>query len=63
MLDEYLLNFWLLKMPAQNAKRKKKLGPLKVKSVPTDECIFHKMNIETFDYNTESWVGEAISKE
>ena len=22
----------------------------------------HTMNIETFDYNTESWVGKAISK-
>ena len=28
-----------------------------------DEWILHTMNINTFDCNTESWVGEAISKE
>ena len=58
MLDEYLLNLWLLKMPTENAK-----GPLKVRSVPMNEWILHTVNIETFDYNTESWVRKAISKE
>ena len=38
------------------------LGSLKVRSSPMDERILHTMNFETFDYNTESWVGEAISK-
>ena len=27
-----------------------------------DEWILNTMNIETFECNTESWVGEAISK-
>ena len=27
-----------------------------------DEWIQHMVNIETFGYNDESWVGEAISK-
>ena len=32
-----------------------------------DNCAFkgwtlHTMNVETFDYNAESWVGETISK-
>ena len=27
-----------------------------------DDWILHTMNIETFDYNTESWIEEAISK-
>ena len=26
------------------------------------EWILNTMNVETFDYNTEAWVGEAISK-
>ena len=38
------------------------MGSLKVISAPMDECILHTMNIETFDYNSESWGGEAISK-
>ena len=38
------------------------LGPLKVRSEPMNEWILHTMNIETFDYNTDSWVGESISK-
>ena len=41
---------------------KKVLWPLKLRSAPTDEWILHTMNIETFDYNTESWVGKTISK-
>ena len=45
-----------------NLEYKKILGPLKVRSAPMDEWILHTMNIETFDYNTESWVGEAIFK-
>ena len=40
----------------------KKLGPLKVRSAPMDEWILNTMNTETFDDNTEAWVGEAISK-
>ena len=28
-----------------------------------DEWILHTMNVETLDYGTEAWVGEAISKE
>ena len=27
-----------------------------------DKWIQHTKNIETFDYNTESWVGEALSQ-
>ena len=27
-----------------------------------EESILQSMNVETFDYNTEAWVGEAISK-
>ena len=34
----------------------------KVRSAPMEEWILHKINTETFDYNTESWVGEAIPK-
>ena len=27
-----------------------------------DKWILHKVNVESFDYNTEAWVGEAIFK-
>ena len=27
-----------------------------------DEWIWHTTNVGSFDYNTEAWVGEAISK-
>ena len=27
-----------------------------------DEWILHTVNDEPFDYNTEAWVGKAISK-
>ena len=37
-------------------------GLLKFRSAPIDEWILHTMNTETLDYNTVSWVGEAISK-
>ena len=66
MLDEYLLNLWLSKNA--NLECKKILGLLKVRSAPMDEWILHTKNIETLDYDTESWVGfpilnwEAISK-
>ena len=26
------------------------------------ELILHTVNVELFDYNTEAWVGEALSK-
>ena len=45
-----------------NLECKKILGPLKIRLAPMEEWILHTMNIETFDYNTESWLGEAISK-
>ena len=45
-----------------NLEYKKILGPLKIRSVPMDEWILHTMDIEIFDYNTESWVVEAISR-
>ena len=57
MLDKYLLN-----LLNDNLEDKKILGLLKVRSASMDEWISHIMNIETFYYNTESWVGEAISK-
>ena len=60
MLDEYLLNLWLLKMPTKNSKIY--LSFLKVRSAPMDEWILHTMNIEKFENNTEYWVREAISK-
>lgn len=59
MLDEYLLNLWFWKC---QLRIQKILGLLKVRSAPMDSWILHTMNIETFDYNIESWVGEAISK-
>ena len=40
---------------------KKILGCLKVRAVPKDEWILYIMNVVTFDYSTEAWVGEAIS--
>ena len=43
-----------------NIECKKILMPLKVRSVPMDECILYTMKVETFDYNTEAWVEEAI---
>ena len=36
------------------------LGPLKVRSAPMDEWILQKANIESFDYNIETWIGETI---
>ena len=45
-----------------NLKFKKTPGPLKYRSAPIYYWILNAMNIETFDYNTESWVEEAISK-
>ena len=44
-----------------NLKYKKILGSLKFISAPVDEWILHTMNVETFDYSTEAWVGEVIS--
>ena len=41
---------------------KKILGLLKDRSAPMDEWILHTMSIQKFNYNTESWVGEAIFK-
>ena len=38
------------------------LGLLKVRSAPIDEWTLCTMNAETFDYDTEAWVGETISK-
>lgn len=37
-------------------------GSLKVGSEPLDEWILYIVNVDTFDYNTEAWVGEEISK-
>ena len=31
-------------------------------STPVVELILHTVNVELFDYNTEAWVGEALSK-
>ena len=45
-----------------NTECKKITGPLRSRSAPMEEWIQHTMNIETFSYNDESWVGEAISK-
>ena len=33
----------------------------KGQSVPMDEWILHTKKVETLDYSTEAWVGEAIS--
>lgn len=44
-----------------NIEWKRILGPLKIRSAPMDEWVLHTMNVETFDYGTEAWVGEAIS--
>lgn len=38
------------------------LGPLKVRSAPKENGFPHTANIESFDYDIEVWVGEAISK-
>ena len=56
---------WLIKSQAfknANFEYKKFLGPLKVRSAPMDGRILHTMDIETFEYNIEACVGEAISK-
>ena len=37
-----------------NLECKKILGPLKIRSAPMNKWILHTMNIEKFDYNTES---------
>ena len=42
--------------------QKRYLGPLKVQSAPIAKWILNTKDIETFDYNTEAWVGETISK-
>ena len=38
------------------------LGTLKVRSAPMDEKILYTINIESFDYYIEAWVGEVVSK-
>ena len=43
-----------------NFEGKKILESLKVRSAPMNEWILHTINVETFDYSTEAWVGEAI---
>lgn len=45
-----------------NLECKETLGPLKIRSIPVDKWILHTANVESFDYNTEAWVGEVISK-
>lgn len=45
-----------------NSQCKKVLWPLKIRSAPLDEFILHTTNIESNDYGTEAWVGEAISE-
>ena len=40
---------------------KRILGPLKIRPTSMDEWVLHTMNVNTVDYGTESWVGEAIS--
>ena len=45
-----------------NSECKKIHGPLKVISPPMDKWIPYTMNIETFDYTTESCLEKAISK-
>ena len=45
-----------------NLECKKLFGSLKVRSAPMDEWILHTDNVESFDYNSEALVGEAISK-
>ena len=46
-----------------NIEYKTIFGPLKVRSAPINEWTLHTMNVETFDYSTEAWVGEAISSD
>ena len=41
---------------------KKIFEALKVRSTPMDEWTLNTMNVQTFDYHTETWVVEAISK-
>ena len=53
------MNHWLLNV---NIECEKILEPLKVRSAPIDEWILQIRNVETFDYNTEVWVGETNSK-
>ena len=43
-----------------NIEHKQILEPSKIKSVPMDGWVLHKMNVETLDYGTEVWVGETI---
>ena len=43
-----------------NLECKKILRPLEVRSAPIHEWILHTMKVETFEYSTEAWVGEAI---
>lgn len=45
-----------------NLECKKIIGPLRSRLVPMHEWIQHTMNFQTFNYDDESWVGEAISK-
>ena len=44
-----------------NIESKWILGSLKIRSEPMNEWVLHTMNVETLDYGTEVWVGEAIS--
>ena len=37
------------------------MGLSKIRSTPMDEWVLQILNVETFDYGTEPWVGEAIS--
>ena len=37
--------------------------PLNIRSAPLNEWTLHTVNIKSFDYNTEAWLGEAISKD
>ena len=45
-----------------NMKCKNVHESLKIKSPPIDEWILHTASVESFNYNTEARVGEAISK-
>ena len=45
-----------------NIEFKKIIGTLRSRSAPIDKWIQNTMNVETFGYNDDSWVGELISK-
>ena len=59
MLDWYLLN---LTFENVSIEWKRILGPLNIRTASINEWFLHTMNIETFDYNAESWLRETISK-